>query len=119
MSSSILRPADHLKAHPDILFDSIIELESCTIDQLDLGTFDALVVDVQGAEKLVLQGGLKKIACMVFCFIEVSAAEHYQDNTTILEIVELLADNFELVDLRLNRYYYGDAFFINKRFIKI
>jgi FkbM family methyltransferase len=61
-SSSVLPPAAHLTSYPGVNFIFARQLKSVTLDMLlarevaDLSVFDTLVLDVQGAELLVLAG---------------------------------------------------------------
>lgn len=61
-SSSIFDFADHKKIWPQVEYESHINLISTRFDtmiedeRIDLGGYDALVMDVQGAELLVLKG---------------------------------------------------------------
>jgi FkbM family methyltransferase len=60
-SSSILKPHRHLNHYPEVAFKKPIKLESVPLDSLNLGRFDLIVMDVQGAEHLVIEGGGKAI----------------------------------------------------------
>lgn len=61
-SSSIFEFGDHVKIWPDVHFVRTVKLNSTTFktmverEGIDLALYDALVMDVQGAELLVLQG---------------------------------------------------------------
>jgi hypothetical protein len=118
MSSSILKPAKHLLEHPEITFVSSKYITGQTLDSLKLPNHDLIVIDVQGAEDLVILGGKHTIRGAKYLFIEASADEFYIKNTKITALINLLDENFSLINLEMhNNYYYGDAFFINKRFL--
>lgn len=61
-SSSIFEFGEHARLWPDVYYVSSVKLKSTTFktmiekEGIDLSSYDALVMDVQGAELLVLQG---------------------------------------------------------------
>jgi len=77
-SSSIYELAQHRDLWPEVEIINTIELMSTSIDSLidenkvDPTLYDTLVIDVQGAELLVLRGGLK--ALKGFRFLKLKAA---------------------------------------------
>lgn len=60
-SSSLLRPAEHLVDHPDVKFESEIEVETVTIDdwarRAGIARIDFLWLDLQGYELAALAAG--------------------------------------------------------------
>jgi FkbM family methyltransferase len=91
-SSSILNPASHLHHYPQVTFSKI---ENVKITRLDSMNFDSagpiyLKLDVQGAEKIALQGAeglLQKIAAIE---IEISLDHAYSEQMDFAECVESL-----------------------------
>jgi FkbM family methyltransferase len=61
-SSSIFQFGDHVKLWPSVKYVDSVKLKSSTFktmverERIDLSSYDALVMDVQGAELLVLKG---------------------------------------------------------------
>ena len=120
-SSSILRPDEHLRAHPNITFDDRIELRSRRLDDLaaehgvvpgDGGPL-LLVVDVQGAELQVLHGGEETLAATTAAWIEVTHASLYEGNARFEEVIDFLRPfGLELMYCNINRKLYGDALFV-------
>lgn len=117
MSSSILKPAKHLLEHPEINFGSSKYITGQTLDSIKIPNHDLIVMDVQGAEDLVILGGKHTIRGAKYLFIEVSADEFYINDTKITTLINLLDENFVLIDLEMNNHYYGDAFFVKKHII--
>ena len=60
-SSSILKPQRHLDHYPEVAFKQTIKIKTLPLDSLNLGKFDLIVMDVQGAEHLVIEGGGRNI----------------------------------------------------------
>jgi FkbM family methyltransferase len=117
MSSSVLKPGRHLLEHPDITFDSSKYIAGQTLDSLKLHNHDLVVIDVQGAEDLVILGGMQTIDQAKYLFIEVNSGELYINDASITKLINLLDENFVLINLEMNNHYYGDAFFINKQYL--
>jgi FkbM family methyltransferase len=118
-SSSILKPNRHLDVHPNVKFNvednSII---STTIDEVmkkenpEKDVF--LVLDVQGAELNVLNGGLRTLSRTNFVFSEVSTINLYKGQALFHKVVSTLKTlGFELFshDVSLKSPY-GDALFV-------
>jgi hypothetical protein len=72
---------------------------------------------VQGAEDLVILGGMQTIDQAKYLFIEVNSGELYINDASITKLINLLDENFVLINLEMNNHYYGDAFFINKQYL--
>ena len=117
MSSSVLKPGRHLLEHPDITFDSSKYITGQTLDSLKLHNHDLVVIDVQGAEDLVILGGMQTIGQAKYLFIEVNSGGLYINDASITNLINLLDKNFVLINLEMNNHYYGDAFFISKQYL--
>ena len=121
-SSSILRPLEHLRAHPRVAFKRKIELRSRRLDGLaeEHGMLSGtapllLVVDVQGAELHVLRGGAQTLLATTAAWIEVSHVPLYEGNARFTEVIAFLAlFGLELVYCNINRKRYGDALFVRR-----
>lgn len=97
LSSSLLGLGRHSRAYPSVHYSSSVALTSSTVDQLiDVGAIprdiDFLVVDVQGAEFLVLQGsqGLLASGSLQGAMIETSVEPLYEEGSTYIDVSSLL-----------------------------
>lgn len=83
VSSSILDFAGHKEIWPEVRFQKTITLRSITLTSLvrrqglDLADYDALVLDTQGSELLVLRGAHDLLSCFRFIKAEVADFESY------------------------------------------
>ncbi|MFM7266166.1 MAG: FkbM family methyltransferase [Cyanobium sp.] len=121
-SSSMLGLGRHQEAHPTISYVRTVELTTTTVDELAArglipASVDFLVVDVQGAEKLVLEGAEQwlRSANLKGAQIETSVEPLYEGGSTYLEIGALLRcyDLF-LCECSFNRNGWCDALFSRK-----
>lgn len=122
LSSSILRLGRHMIAHPSVKVEKEINIESTTVDGL-LSTgqipsnIEFLILDVQGAEALVLSGAKSFLESqdLIGMLVETAVTPLYEDGCSYLEICELLASfNFHLAKLSFNREGWCDALFLRK-----
>jgi FkbM family methyltransferase len=102
-SSSIFELAEHKAIWPEVHYVDRIECASTTLDELSpiLPSPDALVLDTQGSELMVLAGGERTLSQV--CTIKTEAADFkaYDGGCTDAEIVAFLeARGFELADRR-------------------
>jgi FkbM family methyltransferase len=118
-SSSILAPRRHLTERPDIKFHTIKEIETVTLDSLNLGIFDLVVLDVQGAELKVIQGGLETINAARAIWVEVNTGAMYEGDANSSEIVLSLAEHFVVVYMNMSENKWGDALFIRKSLVQL
>lgn len=116
MSSSLLKPGLHLTEHPDVTFDKDpIKIKTKTLDSLNLGKFDLVVMDVQGAELKVLHGGVETFKDADALWLEVALGGLYQNDCTINELVEFLSKfDFYPVYVVIGSTLWGDAFFVKR-----
>ena len=96
-SSSILELAQHRDHRPDISYVSHIMMKSTTLDTL-LKTvdkaallYDALVVDTQGSELLVLKGATQNLRRFQFIKLEAWNFEAYVGCARDIEIMDYLS----------------------------
>jgi FkbM family methyltransferase len=121
-SSSMLGLGRHQEAYPEIRYVETVELVTTTIDALVArglipASVDMLVVDVQGAEKLVLEGAEQwlRSANLKGALIETSVEPLYYGGSTYLEIGALLRGHgLHLGDCRFNRTGWCDALYARK-----
>jgi FkbM family methyltransferase len=120
MSSSLLPLAGHLDVYPQIVPVGVIDVDATTLDALltELGLacerFNLLVIDVQGAEAMVLAGAGQVLRHIEAIQIEVNFAELYRGAAEIDVIDEMLAQaGFKRV-ATVSAFHpsWGDAFYI-------
>lgn len=125
-SSSLLKPKRHVVEHPDVEFNSKMEILSTTLDLVMAATeestninqaqFDTLVIDVQGAELMVLKGATRTLDHIRFLFTEVSYGGLYENDVIFEELQKFLkCFGFRLFWLCMNNHGWGDALFIKQR----
>ena len=116
MSSSLLKPGLHLTEHPDVKFNSVpIKIKTKTLDSLNLGKFDLVVIDVQGAELKVLKGGIETFKDANALWLEVALGGLYEGDCTINDLVEFLSKfDFYPVYVVIGDNMWGDACFIKR-----
>jgi FkbM family methyltransferase len=87
-SSSMFEFADHSRIWPEVRFAGQIELETVRLDDLlaDVAAVDALVLDTQGAELVVLQGAERLIGACRFIKAEAADFESYRGGCTLDEL---------------------------------
>ncbi len=96
-SSSILELELHEKLWPDIAYTRTLSLKGITLcslveaEQLDKGLYDALVLDTQGSELLVLRGAESLLPSFQFIKTEVPDFRAYRDCCVVDEIDEYLS----------------------------
>jgi FkbM family methyltransferase len=81
MSSSLLKPKDHLKYHPDVFFTKTIEVQAFNLDewahQNNVDHIDFMWLDMQGSEMAMLQAAPKILKTVQVIFTEVNKFEVY------------------------------------------
>lgn len=96
-SSSILNLKHHKDIWPRIDFEQTIILKSKTLpsvlkkEKVDLTNYDALVMDAQGAELLILQGATSILENFKFIKLEVPDFEAYEGCCTLFEVDSFLS----------------------------
>jgi FkbM family methyltransferase len=95
-SSSILALHDHKKIWPGVKFDRDIRLKSITLDSLikklrkRVVEYQALVIDTQGAELLVLKGATGILRGLEYVRVEAPDFEAYSGCAKVDDVVEFL-----------------------------
>ncbi len=77
-SSSMLPLKEHLISHPDVFYTGNVTLTTKRLDDLQLGQFTVLNIDVQGAEMQVLRGGLETLKSVRVLYAEINFREMYE-----------------------------------------
>lgn len=118
-SSSMLHLGRHSYAYPMVKYARTIALETCTIDELIRqghvdSDVDFLLVDVQGAELMVLQGATELLARSVIkqAIVEVSVVPLYRDGASFLDVLNFLEGyGLYLRNVDFNEMGWGNALF--------
>ena len=115
-SSSLLRPALHLKEYPEILFNSQIKVHSQRLDSILTQIPNFLNIDVQGAELHVLRGLGQLIDSLDYIYTEVNDKELYVGCVKLSDLEKFLKINgFRRVCLRrCGKSGWGDALYVRK-----
>jgi FkbM family methyltransferase len=113
-SSSLLEPAAHLVEHPDIKFETHIQLSTKRLDSILNEIPNFLNLDVQGAELHVLRGLGRLIESLDYVYTEVNEKELYRNCALLEDLDEFMNFNgFSRVCLRRNgRSGWGDALYV-------
>ncbi len=96
LSSSILDLAQHCDIWPETVFVEDIVMTTTTLDRLvedehiDLGDYDALVLDTQGSELMVLKGASRILNRFRFVKAEVADFEAYVGCCQLAELSEFM-----------------------------
>jgi FkbM family methyltransferase len=105
-SSSIFDLAEHKEIWPEVKYEGTINLTSETVDdilsELQFAA-DGLVMDVQGAELLVLKGCKDHIQQFKYIKAEASDFNSYDGGTTVDEI-ELYLKEYRFMLVRKDRF---------------
>jgi FkbM family methyltransferase len=117
-SSSMLNLKYHKEIHPNVSIVETIELKSKTIKTLykenniqkDNNNF--LVLDVQGAELMVLKGMKDILNSIDFIYIEVNEKELYEGCCTLKELDRFLSNKKYDRKYLMTLNGYGNAFYI-------
>lgn len=100
-SSSLLPPKDHLKDHPDVVFDETIHVSCTTLDDWaqtnNVEKVDLLWLDMQGHELNALKASLAVLEKVQAIYTEVNLKEVYERAPLYGELREWLeARNFKV-----------------------
>lgn len=121
-SGSIHDPVDQASMYPGILFDQSVEVESKRLDTFceenNINHIDFIWMDTQGAEREVISGMTEMFDNIDYIYTEYYNQEMYKDQIYLDGIVEILSNNFDLIEI----YPFvdcdgGDALFRNKRLV--
>jgi FkbM family methyltransferase len=98
LSSSILDLKLHSEIWPQVKFDRSIRLLTCTLDtmiqreRIRSSKFQALVLDTQGSELLILKGAETLIKGMTFIKVEVADFESYEGCCQLADVEAFLME---------------------------
>lgn len=114
-SSSLLRPTGHLESHKWCEFTKDVTVPVHRIDDMKLGTvIDFVHMDVQGAELIVLNGGINTFSKTTAIWVEVSTKELYEGQP-LKHDIQIWMDHhgFRCIKDTCDRKY-GDMLFVRK-----
>jgi FkbM family methyltransferase len=92
LSSSILELGQHRDIWPDVKYERHITLKGTTLasiverEGIDLRNYDALVMDTQGSELLVLKGAARVLSGFTYIKTEAADFESYENCAKLAEI---------------------------------
>jgi len=95
-SSSILKLEKHKDIWPDVFYEETILLNSITLEKLiekeniNMKDYQALILDTQGSELLVLEGGVSVLKHFKYIATEVADFESYKDCCTLDDITKFM-----------------------------
>ena len=115
-SSSILNLKNHKNYYPHINYEKQIEVDCVTLDEFyvnETGNFNALFIDVQGAEYKVLCGAEKLLTNDIdYVYTEVNYEELYEGCATVDGIDKYLNQfGFKRTHMHDTNHGWGDAFY--------
>lgn len=118
-SSSILELGTHKQVHPEVEYISERTVQmyplSTVIESLDLGSFEMLNLDIQGAELMALKGLGDHIDSVNYIYTEVNRKKLYKDCCLIGEIDSFLfSHGFQRAKVVWTDFGWGDAFYVRK-----
>jgi FkbM family methyltransferase len=118
LSSSMFDLGNHAKLHPDVSYVGQEEMTTVRLDdllakQFPQSPFNLLVLDVQGAELLVLKGAVETLKSIDAIYAEVSEEPLYEGGCTWREIDSFLGPfEFSIKNMSLGRTGWGDALYV-------
>ena len=95
-SSSIFEFGLHKQMRPDISMSHTMTLQSSTFDdfvkreKIDLSEYQALLLDTQGSELLVLHGARQSLFAFQFIQVEAADFEAYTGGCTLVDISKFM-----------------------------
>lgn len=98
-SSSILEFGRHAEIWPNVSYVRTIKLTSVTLpsllrrEQINLSDYDALVLDTQGSELLILRAAASQLHAFQFVKLEAATFEAYKGGGTLPEIDRFMTQN--------------------------
>lgn len=116
MSNSLLKPAKHLRIHPEVAFTNTETVRVRTLDFVLLPVFksDLLVLDCQGYEGRVLKGATETLKNVKYILTEVNKTDVYENCTLVEEMDELLKDFTRVETGKWIQDSWADAYYCRK-----
>ena len=120
-SSSLFELGNHGILYPNIGYTDRLQLTTTTVDRIVETRFadktlNLLVIDVQGAELLVLQGASRTLDKVEAVYCEIADVSLYEGSCTWPEISAFLdGHGFRLKYLAINAHNWGNALFLKEQ----
>lgn len=118
-SSSLLKLKTHRDAHPWVHETSQRRVQTVTLNTLlrrrplPPDAFDFLNLDIQGAEKMALEGATELLPHLRSIYTEVNVAELYEHCAQMDDLDAFLVPyGFQRVETVITEHGWGDAFYI-------
>lgn len=120
--SSIKRSLSHSKKYTWLTFDKTVMVKTVRLDtwvrENDVDLIDFVWVDVQGAERDVIEGAVNTLKIVKYFYTEYGETSCYPDALTREDTIELLRRHkFELIPEYSDKKTVGNALFINRDFV--
>lgn len=115
-SSSIVKPTNNPESYPWLHFKEGVEKDIIRLDDFvqenAIEHIDFIWIDVQGAERDLIEGGRKALSLTKFLKIEYGETETYSSAMTREETIERLSElNFKLLEEYSSKKTVGDLVF--------
>lgn len=115
-SSSLLECGTHAQEHPDVVFTDFVVLNATTVDELynigTIGRCNFINLDVQGAELMVLKGGVDYLESVAYIYSEINCNALYKNCVLLPELDEwLFRRGFSRQETKMTPHGWGDAFY--------
>lgn len=115
-SSSLLRPADHLRLIPDVVFGDTIDVDTLTIDdwasQNGIGKVDFMWLDMQGSELGALKASPRIMATVSVVCMEVSRSEMYAGSGVYGDVCSWMKDLGFRIAINRVSLHFGNMMFV-------
>lgn len=121
-SNSLLKPLLHIHQHPEVVFNETEKVKVTLLDNLglDMSKYNLLMMDVQGAEGLVLKGATETLKHIDMIYTECNRDFTYENNILIEEMDAFLEPfGFKRVETYWPSlsWSWGDAIFISEKLL--
>lgn len=126
-SSSILKLKNHLSYYPDVVESKVINVPQKRLDDFfaenadyQNTNYNVLVMDIQGAELIALQGAIKTLEHIDAIITETNYDELYEGAAFVKHLDDFLATHgFVRVDSASCAHYTGDALYVKNKFLAL
>jgi FkbM family methyltransferase len=113
LSSSLLKPKNHLLQYPDVYFPDTEKVKINLLDNYQYTEYNYLHMDVQGYELEVLKGAVETLKYIDYIYCEVNRDELYEKNVFVEDLDNfLLKYNMKRVETDWKGESWGDALYI-------
>ena len=110
------------KFHGWLKFDTIVAVPTRRLDsvltELEINAVDFVHMDVQGAELMVLEGGVKTLPSVACIWLEVGTDAIYEDQPSVAKTQEFLEAYGFIRIMEVLTQGSGDHFYVNPKKLK-